>query len=128
MEQQGSTLITRYPNERNSIYSRLGYTESMSDKTIDLEQCYTRREAVYEVRDFQSMIFMSEESDSDVEIIASHVWLEVKQLPKGFKYLAGQRIKYGEFNPCVFYKLRIFWSPNVLITILRHCHQLFSSL
>ena len=112
MEQQGSTLITRYPNERDSIYSRLDYTESMSDKTIDLEQCYTRREAVYEVRDFQSMIFMGEESDSDVEIIASHVWLDVKLLPKGFKYLAGQRIKYGEFNLCVFlswYKLRIFW-------------------
>ena len=48
-------------------------------------------------------------SDADVQVIADLYWLGVENLPKGFKYLAGQRIKYGEFNPCVFPEVQMCW-------------------
>ena len=102
MEQQGSILITRYPDKRNSLHSRLGYTESMNEKSSELDKYYIDREAIYDERDLPPLIPKIEKSDtdedSDVEIIASHAWLDVKRLPKGFKYLPGQKIKYGEFQ------------------------------
>ena len=102
IEQQGSILITRYPDKRNSIHSRLDYNELMNEKSSELDKYYIDREAIYEAIDFQPMITKIEKSDtdeaSDVEIIASHAWFDVKRLPKGFKYLPGQKIKYGELN------------------------------
>ena len=102
MKQQGSILITRYPDKRHSIHSRLGYTELIHQKSSELDKYYIDREAIYEAIDFQPMITKIEKSDtdedSDVEIIASHAWTDVKRLPKGFKYLPGQKIKYGGFK------------------------------
>ena len=46
---------------------------------------------------------------ADVQVFADLLWLGVESLPKGFKYLAGQRIEYGEFNPCVFPEVQMCW-------------------